>query len=46
VGDVYAVRAVSSGEFDVLAAFQVIAKDDLGVTIAWRVLKQWDVPPR
>lgn len=46
VGDVYAVRTYSQDEYDVLVAFQVVQKDDLGVTIAWRILRQWDPPKR
>lgn len=46
VGKMYAVRAISNDQFDVLAVFQVLAKDDHGVTIAWRVLRTWDPPKR
>lgn len=45
-GQVYVVRTLSEDEFDVLAAFQVVARDDLGLTIAWRILREYDVPRR
>lgn len=45
-GAVYAVRAVMWDECDVLAAFQVVSVDAYGATIAWRVLKTYDVPKR
>lgn len=40
VGDSYLVRCVQSGQQDVLAAFQVVAKDDAALTIAWKILRQ------
>lgn len=46
VGAVYVVRTHSTDEFDVLAAFQVLEIDDLGATLAWRVLRTWDAPTR
>ena len=45
-GGLYAVRAVMPGECDVLAAFQVIAVDAKGATIAWRLLERYETPPR
>jgi hypothetical protein len=45
-GGVYVVRAVMDDECDVLAVFQVVALDSYGATIAWRVLKTYDVPHR
>lgn len=45
-GTIYAVRAVMNGDCDVLAAFQVVSLDQYGATIAWRVLRTYDVPPR
>jgi len=46
VGDVYALRGVHWDECDVLAAIQVIAKDGYGVTIAWRIVRQYETPVR
>jgi len=46
VGGVYVVRAVMWDECDVLAAFEVVSMDAYGATIAWRVLKVYDVPKR
>ncbi len=43
---VYAIRSVLSDESDTLAVFQVVQKDDEGVTFVWRVLKQFPVPSR
>jgi len=45
-GGIYAVRAVMWDECDVLAAFQVVDMDTRGVTIAWRVIRTFDVPKR
>jgi hypothetical protein len=45
-GAVFAVRAVMWDECDVLAALQVVSKDQYGVTIAWRLLKTLDTPTR
>lgn len=39
----YVSRTIAPGEVDVLAAFRVLARDDYGFTIAWRVLKDWSV---
>jgi len=44
VGGTYLVRSLSPGEHDLLGAFEVVARDQNSVTIAWRVLKRWDVP--
>lgn len=46
VGGVYVVRSVLWDECDVLAAFEVVSMDAYGATIAWRVLKTFDVPKR
>ncbi len=46
VGRVYGVRAVMEDDCDVLAAFEVVSMDGYGATIAWRVLKVYDVPKR
>lgn len=43
-GHVYLVRTMSSDEFDVLAALQVLHVDDEGCTFAWRLLESWPVP--
>jgi len=43
-GAVYAVRAVMWDRRDVLAAFQVVTLDARGATIAWRLLRTYDVP--
>jgi len=45
-GLVYAVRSVNWDESDVLAAFQVVDLDTRGATIAWRILRTFDVPKR
>jgi hypothetical protein len=45
-GGIYAVRAVMWDECDVLAAFQVVDMDTRGVSIAWRVIRTFDVPKR
>jgi hypothetical protein len=45
-GGVYAVRAILWDKCDVLAAFQVVALDNYGATIAWKILKQYDTPTR
>jgi RNA polymerase sigma-70 factor (ECF subfamily) len=44
VGGTYLVRSLRLGEHDLLGAFEVVARDQKSVTIAWRVLKRWDVP--
>jgi hypothetical protein len=44
VGGVYVVRALMWGECDVIAAFEVVSMDAYGATIAWRLLKTFDVP--
>jgi hypothetical protein len=44
LGDSYLVRSVMPGEHDLVAAFQVIGRDDKSATIAWRVLKLWETP--
>ena len=46
VGRVYVVRSVLWSNADVLAAFQVLEKDEFGVTIAWKVLKNFPNPGR
>jgi hypothetical protein len=40
LGDSYLVRCVQTGRQDVLAAFQVVAKDESALTIAWKILRQ------
>jgi hypothetical protein len=45
-GATYVVRAILWDKCDVLAAFKVVAVDAYGATIAWRVLKVYDVPKR
>jgi RNA polymerase sigma-70 factor (ECF subfamily) len=40
VGDSYLVRSVQTGKQDVLAAFQIVAKDDAALTFAWTILRQ------
>jgi hypothetical protein len=45
-GGVYVVRAVMNDACDVLAAFQVVSLDAYGATIAWRMLKEYEVPHR
>ena len=44
LGVSYLVRSVMAGEHDLVAAFEVIGRDDKSATIAWRVLKLWDTP--
>ena len=46
VGHVYIVRSIAWNESDVLAAFQVLARDELGVTFAWKILKKYPKPAR
>ena len=46
LGHCYLLRSVTQSEHDVLAVFSVIQRDDLGVTLAWRVLQTWPVPDR
>jgi len=45
-GGIYAVRSVIWDKCDVLAAFQVVDTDTRGATIAWRVIRTFDVPTR
>jgi uncharacterized protein (TIGR03067 family) len=40
----YAIRSVLFDEADTLAVFQVVQKDDDGITFVWRVLKQFPKP--
>jgi hypothetical protein len=42
----YLLRTYSANEHDVLAVFVPIQQDELGVTLAWRVLQTWPVPDR
>ena len=44
VGSTYLVRSLSTEEHDILGTFEVLAQDDKSATIAWRVLKRWDIP--
>ncbi len=44
VGRTYLLRSLSTGEHDILGAFEVLAQDDKSATIAWRVLKRWEIP--
>ena len=46
VGKVYVVRSVVWRDADVLAVFQILAKDEFGVTFAWKVLKNFPNPAR
>jgi len=46
VGRTYGVRAVRFGAHDVLVAVHVAGMDDLGVVIAWKLLKSWPVRER
>ena len=41
-GQIYALRSIHWGDQDTLAVFQVVAVDDLGVTIAWRRLRSYE----
>jgi RNA polymerase sigma-70 factor (ECF subfamily) len=43
VGRTFALRSVRPGSHDVLAAVHVAALDELGVVIAWRILRTWPV---
>ncbi len=45
-GSLYVVRSVLWDESDLLAAFEVVEKDEYGATIVWRILKTFDVPTR
>jgi RNA polymerase sigma-70 factor (ECF subfamily) len=45
LGCTYLVRSLSVGQHDLVGAFEVIAWDEKSVTIAWRVLKRWEVRP-
>ncbi|HVS09570.1 MAG TPA: sigma-70 family RNA polymerase sigma factor [Planctomycetota bacterium] len=38
-GHLYLVRSISSGEYDVLAAFRTLESDEYGHTILWRILR-------
>jgi RNA polymerase sigma-70 factor (ECF subfamily) len=42
----YLLRSVKPNLHDVLAVFSLIQQDELGVTLAWRVLQTWPVPDR
>ncbi len=45
VGHVYALRAISFDEADVLVAFQVLAAEkDGSLTIGWKSIREFDVP--
>jgi hypothetical protein len=45
VGHVYALRAISFDEADILVAFQIMHKQNDGaLTIAWKRIKEFDVP--
>ena len=46
VGGVYAVRAYRPGESDLLAALQVVDRDEYGLTFDWKVLKVYPTPTR
>jgi len=46
VGHTYALRSVRFGSHDVLVAVQVLAMDETGTVIAWRMLKRWPVTKR
>lgn len=46
VGTTFLVRTVGEGDFDLLAALEVLADDDFGITFAWRILKSWPISPR
>lgn len=46
VGKVYVVRSVLWRDADVLAAFQILARDEFGVTFAWKILRSFPNPGR
>jgi RNA polymerase sigma-70 factor (ECF subfamily) len=46
VGHVCFVRSIAPGEHDLLAAFEVLAKDENSTTIAWKVLERFEIPVR
>ncbi len=41
VGHTYLVRSIVPGKHDHLVAFEVLAKDEHGIFITWRILKTW-----
>jgi len=43
VGRTFALRSVDFGSRDLLAAVHVVAEDEQGVVIAWKLLKSWPV---
>ena len=43
---VYFVRSGYPGEFDTLAAFKVLRVDSYSITIAWKILQDYPIPPR
>ena len=43
LGGTYLVRHASTGEHDLVAAFEVIERDEKSCTIAWRVLERWPI---
>jgi len=45
-GDLFVVRSVEWGKYDIVAVFQVVDKDKYGATIVWKKLKTFPVPPR
>jgi RNA polymerase sigma factor (sigma-70 family) len=46
MGHCYLVRSVMPDEHDLIAAFEVVDRDENGITIAWRVLETFPVPRR
>ncbi|MHC4163700.1 MAG: hypothetical protein ACYSUM_16355 [Planctomycetota bacterium] len=46
VGSVYVIRSVRWRESDLIAAFEVLERDEYGVTFAWKVLKRLSNPRR
>ena len=45
-GGLYAVRSIRWDESDLLAALQVLERDENGLTFAWKVLKHFEKPVR
>ena len=43
-GSTFLVRTISRGEHDQLVGVRLLALDELGCTIAWRILRRWPIP--
>ncbi|MEO6711040.1 MAG: hypothetical protein ABI054_07580 [Planctomycetota bacterium] len=41
VGHRYMVRSIIPGKHDYLVAFKVLAEDEHGIFITWKILKTW-----